>query len=245
MFDISLTKLFCYYQNMKSLNLILVFVFSFYSLAEEGRLGREPNEYKYTSIGIDIIQTDETGIGAKISFALPGPLYAVLERRAEGVDKDTESYDRIINGARIGAQIGIGDLLSNVSTKGMSLGIKNFFDVYGELGIKSVAIDGDTNSFSEDDAQAHLVGGIRFGDSNGWEGKIFIDYSKESEVIIKSCPDNQICPAVIEYVLNDKTDQKFGAGILYNINDRSAVTFELISSKVLDSSLKIGYQINF
>jgi hypothetical protein len=38
-----------------------------------------------------------------------------LERRAEGVDKDTESYDRIINGARIGAQIGIGDLLSNVS----------------------------------------------------------------------------------------------------------------------------------
>ena len=230
---------------MKSLNLILVFVFSFYSLAEEGRLGREPNEYKYTSIGIDIIQTDETGIGAKISFALPGPLYAVLERRAEGVDEDTESYDRIINGARIGAQIGIGDLLSNVSTKGMSLGIKNFFDVYGELGIKSVAIDGDTNSFSEDDAQAHLVGGIRFGDSNGWEGKIFIDYSKESEVIIKSCPDNQICPAVIEYVLNDKTDQKFGAGILYNINNRSAVTFELISSKVLDSSLKIGYQINF
>lgn len=230
---------------MKSLNLILVFVFSFYSLAEEGRLGREPNEYKYTSIGIDIIQTDETGIGAKISFALPGPLYAVLERRAEGVDEDTESYDRIINGARVGAQIGIGDLLSNVSTKGMSLGIKNFFDVYGELGIKSVAIDGDTNSFSEDDAQAHLVGGIRFGDSNGWEGKIFIDYSKESEVIIKSCPDNQICPAVIEYVLNDKTDQKFGAGILYNINNRSAVTFELISSKVLDSSLKIGYQINF
>ena len=245
MFNISLTKLFCYYQNMKSFNLILVFVFSFYSLAEEGRLGREPNEYKYTSIGIDIIQTDETGIGAKISFALPGPLYAVLERRAEGVDKDTESYDRIINGARIGAQIGIGDLLSNVSIKGMSLGIKNFFDVYGELGIKSVAIDGDTNTFSEDDAQAHLVGGIRFGDSNGWEGKIFIDYSKESEVIIKSCPDNQICPAVIEYVLNDKTDQKFGAGILYNINNRSAVTFELISSKVLDSSLKIGYQINF
>jgi hypothetical protein len=230
---------------MKSLNLILVFVFSFYSLAEEGRLGREPNEYKYTSIGIDIIQTDETGIGAKISFALPGPLYAVLERRAEGVDKDTESYDRIINGARIGAQIGIGDLLSNVSTKGMSLGIKNFFDVYGELGIKSVAIDGDINSFSEDDAHAHLVGGIRFGDSNGWEGKIFIDYSKESEVIIKPCPDNQICPRIIEYVLSNKTDQKFGAGILYNINNRSAVTFELISSKVLDSSLKIGYQINF
>ena len=230
---------------MKYFNFILVLTFSICSISEDGRLGREANDYKYTSIGIDIVQTDQTGIGAKLSFVLPGPLYAVLERRAEGVDKDTESYDRIINGARIGAQIGIGDLLSNVSAKGVNLGIKNVFDVYGELGVKSVAIDGNTNSFSEDDAQAHLIAGIRFGDSNNWEGKIFIDYSKESEVIIKPCPDGDICPAVVEYVLDEETDQKFGAGILYNINKRSAVTLELISSKVLDSSLKIGYQINF
>jgi len=230
---------------MKYFNFILVLTFSICSISEDGRLGREANDYKYTSIGIDIVQTDQTGIGAKLSFVLPGPLYAILERRAEGVDKDTESYDRIINGARIGAQIGIGDLLSNVSAKGVNLGIKNVFDVYGELGVKSVAIDGNTNSFSEDDAQAHLIAGIRFGDSNNWEGKIFIDYSKESEVIIKPCPDGDICPAVVEYVLDEETDQKFGAGILYNINKRSAVTLELISSKVLDSSLKIGYQINF
>jgi hypothetical protein len=230
---------------MKYFNFILVLTFSVCSISEDGRLGREANDYKYTSIGIDIVQTDQTGIGAKLSFVLPGPLYAILERRAEGVDKDTESYDRIINGARIGAQIGIGDLLSNVSAKGVNLGIKNVFDVYGELGVKSVAIDGNTNSFSEDDAQAHLIAGIRFGDSNNWEGKIFIDYSKESEVIIKPCPDGDICPAVVEYVLDEETDQKFGAGILYNINKRSAVTLELISSKVLDSSLKIGYQINF
>ena len=230
---------------MKYFNFVLVLTFSVCSIGEEGRLEREANDYKYTSIGIDIVQTDQTGIGAKLSFVLPGPLYAILERRAEGVDKDTESYDRIINGARIGAQIGIGDLLSNVSAKGVNLGIKNVFDVYGELGVKSVAIDGNTNSFSEDDAQAHLIAGIRFGDSNNWEGKIFIDYSKESEVIIKPCPDGDICPAVVEYVLDEETDQKFGAGILYNINKRSAVTLELISSKVLDSSLKIGYQINF
>ena len=230
---------------MKCFNFILVLTFSLCSISGDGRLGREANDYKYTSIGIDIVQTDQTGIGAKLSFVLPGPLYAILERRAEGVDKDTESYDRIINGARIGAQIGIGDLLSNVSAKGVNLGIKNVFDVYGELGVKSVAIDGNTNSFSEDDAQAHLIAGIRFGDSNNWEGKIFIDYSKESEVIIKPCPDGDICPAVVEYMLDEETDQKFGAGILYNINKRSAVTLELISSKVLDSSLKIGYQINF
>ena len=230
---------------MKSFNFILIFIFSFYSVAEEGRLGREPNNYKYTSIGIDIIQSDKTDVGAKLSFVLPGPLYAVLERRAEGVDKDTESFERIVNGARIGAQIGIGDLFGNISAKGINLGIKNIFDVYGELGIKSIAIDGDTNSFSEDDAQAHFIAGVRFGDSNDWEGKIFIDYSKESEVVIKPCPSNQICSTVVEYVLDEETDQKYGAGILFNINNRSAVTFELLSSKVFDNSFKIGYQINF
>jgi hypothetical protein len=233
---------------MKFFNFALILIFSFYSIAEEGRLGRDPSDYKYTSIGIDIIQTDQTGVGAKLSFVLPGPLYAVIERRAEGIDKDTESYDRIVNGARIGAQIGIGDLLSNISAKGVNLGVKNIFDVYGELGVKSVAIDGDTNSFSEDDAQAHLIAGLRFGDSNHWEGKIFIDYSKESEVIRKPCVD-QVCTAseiaAIEFILDEETDQKFGAGILYNINNRTAVIIEVMSSKVLDSSFKIGYQINF
>ena len=233
---------------MKFFNFALILIFSFYSIAEEGRLGRDPSDYKYTSIGIDIIQTDQTGVGAKLSFVLPGPLYAVIERRAEGIDKDTESYDRIVNGARIGAQIGIGDLLSNISAKGVDLGVKNIFDVYGELGVKSVAIDGDTNSFSEDDAQAHLIAGLRFGDSNHWEGKIFIDYSKESEVIRKPCVD-QVCTAseiaAIEFILDEETDQKFGAGILYNINNRTAVIIEVMSSKVLDSSFKIGYQINF
>jgi len=231
---------------MKFFNFALILIFSFYSIAEKGRLGRDTSDYKYTSIGIDIIQTDQTGVGAKLSFVLPGPLYAVIERRAEGIDKDTESYDRIVNGARIGAQIGIGDLLSNISAKGVDLGVKNIFDVYGELGVKSVAIDGDTNSFSEDDAQAHLIAGLRFGDSNHWEGKIFIDYSKESEVIRKPCVD-QVCTAseiaAIEFILDEETDQKFGAGILYNINNRTAVIIEVMSSKVLDSSFKIGYQI--
>lgn len=213
--------------------------------AEEGRLGREANEYKYTSLGIDLIQTDEIGLGVRLSIALPGPLYAVIERRAEGVDAETDSYDRIINAGRIGAKTGIGDLLSNISAKGVNLGIKNIFDLYAEIGVKSTSIEGDINSFSEDDAQANVIAGIRFGDSNGWEGKIFVDYSKESEVVQKQCPAGTVCPAVVEYILDEETDQKYGAGILYNINKRSAFTIEFSSSKIFDSTLKVGYQINF
>ena len=231
--------------SMKILNFLLIFIFTLNSFSEDGRLGREPKDFKYTSIGIDLIQSDETSLGVKASLKLPGPLYAVFERKAEGVDTDTNSYDRIINSARLGVQMGIGDLLSNVSAKGVNLGIKNVFNVYSEFGIKSTAIEDDVNSFSEDDAQAHVIAGIRFGDSNSWEGKVFLDYSKESEIIVKPCPDGQICPAVVEYALDEETDQKFGAGILYNINNRSATYFEVTTSEVFDSTFKLGYQINF
>ena len=229
---------------MKYLHFFIFIILTSPLLSEEGRLGRESNDYKYNSLGLSLIQTEDTGLGLNLSVSLPGSLYITLERKAEGVDMENEDFDRIINAARIGVHSGIGDLLSSISTKGVNLKIKNVFDVYVEVGIKSTSIEGDINSFSEDDAQANVITGIRFGDSNGWEGKIFVDFSKESEVIQKPCL-SEICPAVVEYILDEETDQKYGAGVLFNINNRSAFTVEMLSSKVFDTSLKIGYQLNF
>ena len=112
---------------MRLIYFLLVLTITFNSLSEEGRLGRESNDFKYASIGIDLIQSDKTGIGVMLSFELPGPLYAVLERKAEGVDSEEDSYDRIINGARLGAQVGIGDLISNISASGINVGVKKYF----------------------------------------------------------------------------------------------------------------------
>jgi hypothetical protein len=229
---------------MKHIQLFLFFIFITPLFSEEGRLGRESNEYKYNSLGLSLVQTEDTGLGVNLSVSLPGSLYITLERKAEGIDVDTESFDRIVNAARIGVHSGIGDLLSSISAKGVNLKIKNVFDIYAEIGIKSTSIEGDINSFSEDDAQANIITGIRFGDSNGWEGKIFVDFSKESEVIQKPCL-SEVCPAVLEYILDEETDQKYGAGVLFNINNRSAFKVEVLSSKLFDTSLKIGYQLNF
>ena len=212
---------------MKHIQLFLFFIFITPLSSEEGRLGRESNEYIYNSLGLSLIQTEDTGLGVNLSVSLPGSLYITLERKAEGIDVDTESFDRIVNAARIGVHSGIGDLLSSISAKGVNLKIKNVFDVYAEIGIKSTSIEGDINSFSEDDAQANIITGIRFGDSNGWEGKIFVDFSKESEVIQKPCL-SEVCPAVLEYILDEETDQKYGAGVLFNINNRSAFKAEEI-----------------
>ena len=230
---------------MRYLFLITAFLgFSIFSLSDEEK--KEKYEgFKYSSIGIDLIQTDKTAIGAKASLPLPGGLYIVLERKAEGIDTSNDSYDRIINAARIGVHAGIGDIFSSVSAKGLKVSVKNFFDVYAEFGLKSTAYESDINSFSEDDAKANVIAGIRFGNNSGWEGKLFIDLSKDSELKIKPCPNGQVCAQLIEYELDDETDQKFGAGVLYNINKRSAVSLEMSSSKIFDASMKIGYQFNF
>ena len=52
-------------------------------------------------------------------------------------------------------------------------------------------------------------------------------------------------PWVVEFELEEKSDQRLGAGVLYNINKYSAVTLEISSSKILDNNIKLGYQINF
>lgn len=220
-----------------------LFLFSLASNSQEEK--KDAQDFNYSSISIDLIQTDETAIGAKLSIPLPGGLYVVLERRAEGVNTSNGSYDRVINAARIGAHTGIGDLFSSISSKGFKLNIKNIFDVYAELGLKSTAYDSDINSFSEDDSQANIITGIRFGNASGWEGKLFLDFSKDARLKIKECPSTQVCAEVIEYELDKETDQKFGAGMLYNINKRSAISLEMSSSKIFDSAIKIGYQFNF
>ena len=225
--------------------LITLVFFSFVSFDAYAQEEKKSDDFDYSSLEINIIQTDSTGIGAKISLPLPGGLYIVAERKAEEIDSKDGSYERIINSARLGVHAGIGDIFSSISSKGVKLSVKNIFDVYAEVGIKGTAYENDINSFSEDDSKANVIAGIRFGNPSGWEGKFFVDFSKDAEIAIKQCASGQVCTQAIEYELDEATDQKYGTGLLFNINKRSAVSFEVSSSKLFDTSMKIGYQFNF
>ena len=234
---------------MKNFKLAALVILSLTAISEDGRLDRDPNDYKYTSLGIYAFDAkDDSGLEAKFSLSLPGPLYLVAEAKADGVNVDDETYDKFTKAIRVGAHVGIGDVLNSVSVGGISLKLENFLDVFLELGIKATDVDSDIN-FSESDSQANVITGIRFGNSNAWEGKLFIDFSKETEVIQQECPVNLVCTAFetsqVTYVLDDETDQKFGFVATYNLNKSSAVSIEASTSKVLDSVIKIGYQINF
>ena len=228
---------------MNRLFIYLLFVPSLGIFANENT--NEKEGFEYSSLGIDIIQTDSTSVGARLAIPLPGNLYILAERKAEEVDFSEDSYERVISAVRIGVHSGIGDIISSISASGLRLNIKNIFDVYAELGVKTTSYDTKIDLFSEDDSQANVITGIRFGDPFGWEGKFYIDFSKDAEISIKECPAGQVCIEQLQYELDDETDRKFGAGILYNINNRSAFSIEMSSSRIFDTSLKVGYQLNF
>lgn len=231
---------------MKNIYLVLIATLSFSAAAaEEGRFGRDTNDYQYTSFGFSLISAEDEGIAFNASLALPGPLYAVVERRADGVDLDSETYDKVVNSVRVGAHVGIGDILNSVSAKGVSFSIENFLDIYAEVGVKSTSLENDINKFSEDDSQANVIAGIRFGNSNAWEGKIFADFSKETEIAYFECAEGDVCTQEVSFILNDETDRKFGAEAVFNISKHSAVNIKVISSDVLDSSFEIGFRLTF
>lgn len=230
---------------MKYLLLISLFFCSFYTLSDEGRLNRESNNYKYTSLGVHFIESEDSGFAINLSVDLPGSFYVTLERKADGVDYKSESYDKVVDSVRLGAHMGIGDLLGSISSGEIKFKIKNLFDVFAEVGIKTSDFDGERFNFEGNDSHASVLAGIRFGNSNSWEGKIFLDASKEA-IIVDS--GNPVCRALTcppyDAKLSDETDKKFGISILYNINNRSAVFIEAFSSEVIDSTFKIGYQFN-
>ena len=231
---------------MKVILFISLVFFSSFSIAESNRLDRKPNDYKYTSIGLHFIESDKSGFAINLSLDLPGVFYATIERKADGIDYKKESYDKVVDTARLGFHMGIGDLIGNVSSGDVNLKIKNLFDVFAEVGIKTSDFDGERFNFEGDDSHASFIAGIRFGNSNHWEGKVFLDTSKEA-VIIDS--GNPVCRALscppYDAKLADDSDKKFGVGILYNLNNRSAIFIEATTSQIIQNSFKLGYQINF
>ena len=233
------------------MKLLYFFLFVFLAFPifseEKGRLDREQFDFRYTSIGINFINSNsaENGLAINSSFNLPGPLYLKFERRGEGIDFENESIDKTTDSFRIGAHSVIGDILSNISASGVNLSIKNIFEIYGEFGVKSWSVENENFDFDENNYEAHFVTGIHFGDSNDWEGKIFLDVSSEAEPVINDdvvCLELD-CPTI--YEISDDQNRRFGFEAIYNRGKYTAFTIGASTNSLYDStSLEIGFRIN-
>lgn len=231
---------------MKQILFFSLIIFSSFLIAESNRLNREPNDYNYTSLGMHFIESDNSGFAINLSVDLPGVFFVTLERKADGIDYKKESYDKVIDSARLGMHMGIGDLIGNMFSGNINLKIKNLFDVFAEIGLKNSNFDGERFNFEGNDTHTSMIAGIRFGNSNHFEGRIFLDASKEAIVLDSG---NPVCRALscppYDAKLSDDSDKKFGLRVLYNINNRNAIFIEATSSKVTEDWFKLGYQFNF
>lgn len=214
--------------------------------AETAEKYRESNDYKYSSLGVHFIESEKSGIAINLSIGLPGSFYLALERKADGIDYKNESYEKVVDSLRLGAFKGIGDLIGSISAGDVKFKIKNLFDIFAEVGVKTSEFDGEKFNFEGEDTYASYIAGIRFGNSNNFEGRLFVDVSKEARIIDSGNPTclSLVCPPY-QAELSDESDKKFGASILYNVNNRNAIFIELTSSNVIENTVKIGYQFNF
>tara|TARA_B100000530_G_scaffold83716_1_gene50876 strand:- start:1031 stop:1735 length:705 start_codon:yes stop_codon:yes gene_type:complete len=214
---------------------------------EKGRLDREKFDFRYTYLGINFISANnaENGLALYGALSLPGPLYLKFERRGDGIDFEKEIVDKTTDSLRLGAQAGIGDVLSGISAGRVNLSIKNIFEIYGELGVKSWSVENNEFDFDENEYEAHFVSGIHFGDSNGWEGKIFLDISSEAEPIINDdivCLELD-CPTI--YEISDDQNRRFGLEAIYNRGKYTAFTLGASTNSLYDSTtFEIGFRVN-
>ena len=80
-------------------------------------------------------------------------------------------------------------------------------DFYAELGADKWELE-DIEGVSEEGTDAYIQGGIRFGDSEGWELNIYLENRSLAEVEINQ--DN----GKAEYTLSDDVNNTLGITIL-------------------------------
>ena len=233
---------------MKLISFLLLLTIANPIFSEEtGRLDREQLDFRYTYLGLSFIGANnaDNGLAINSSMRLPGPLYLKFERRGDGIDFERKIVDKTTDSLRLGAHAGIRDILNNISAGGVDLSVENSFEIYGELGVKSWSVENEDFNFDENEYEAHFVSGIHFGDSNDWEGKIFLDISSEAEPIINDdivCLEVD-CPTI--YEISDDQNRRFGFEAVYNRGKYTAFTIGASTNSLYDSTIfEVGFRIN-
>ena len=124
-------------------------------------------------------------------------------------------------------------------------------DVYIEAGARTFNLDSDRRVSTNDKSFANVIAGVRFGDSNDWEGKIFLDFSKEVEeensfIDFSECDQDEIClNEGIDIQFSDETDRKLGFDMQYNTARYFGVKFGIKTSQYLETEYFFGLQLQY
>ena len=211
---------------MKKLLAVLLFIgVSFLSADDE--------DFSYTYFDLSAVQADDTGYDATVSLGLPFSLY--LRGTLEDIDAEIENaiFQKSSSIVSLGTHVSIADLLKNVTKDGFKFNFARFLDFYAELGADKWELE-NIEGVTEEGTDAYIQGGIRVGDSDGWELSIYLENRILAEVEINK--DN----GKAEYTLSDDVNNTFGIKFINNFHENMSLNINLDNDDSIGSTASIG-----
>ena len=209
----------------KLLAVLLFFGVSFLSADDE--------DFSYTYFDLSAVQADNTGYDATFSLGLPFSLY--LRGSVEDIDAEIENaiFEKSSSIVTLGAHVSIADLLKNVTKDGFKFNFARFMDFYAELGSDKWELE-NIDGVSEEGTDAYIQGGIRIGDSEGWELSVYLENRSLAEVEISQ--DN----GKAEYTLSDDVNNTLGIKFTNNFQENMSMNINIDNDDVIGSTASIG-----
>ena len=211
---------------MKKLLAVLLFIgVSFLSADDE--------DFSYTYFDLSAVQADDTGYDATVSLGLPFSLY--LRGTLEDIDAEIENaiFQKSSSIVSLGTHVSIADLLKNVTKDGFKFNFARFMDFYAELGTDKWELE-NIEGVSEEGTDAYIQGGIRVGDSDGWELSIYLENRSLAEVEINKNNGKA------EYTLSDDVNNTLGIKFINNFHENMSLNINLDNDDSIGSTASIG-----
>ena len=211
---------------MKKLLVVLLFFgVTFVSADDE--------DFSYTYLDFSAVQAEDTGYDATLSLGLPFSLY--LRGSLEDIDVEIENsiFQKSSSIVSLGTHVSIADILKNVTKNGFSFNFARFMDFYAELGADNWELE-NSEGFTEDGTDVYIQGGIRIGDSEGWELSIYLENRSLAEVEINQ--EN----GKAEYNLSDDVNNTLGIKFINNFHENMSLNINLDNDDSIGSTASIG-----
>ena len=193
----------------------------------------DDEDFSYTYLDFSAVQAEDTGYDATLSLGLPFSLY--LRGSLEDIDVEIENsiFKKSSSIVSLGTHVSIADILKNVTKNGFSFNFARFMDFYAELGADKWELE-NIDGVSEDGTDAYIQGGIRVGDSEGWELSVYLENRSLAEVEISQ--EN----GKAEYMLSDEVNNTLGIKFTNNFQENMSLNINLDNDDVIGSTASIG-----
>ena len=196
-------------------------------------LSADDEDFSYTYLDLSAVQAEDTGYDATLSLGLPFSLY--LRGSLEDVDTEIENsfFKKSSSIISLGTHISIADILKNVTKDGFKFNFARFMDFYAELGTDKWELE-NIDGVSEEGTDAYIQGGIRVGDSEGWELSVYLENRSLAEVEINQ--EN----GKADYTLSDDVNNTLGIKFINNFHENMSMNINLDNDDVIGSTASIG-----